>query len=63
MPLVILCGYPASGKTKFAEALKNHLEENFSDYKVSLINDESLGLSKKIIYQSIDEYQDCSYHF
>lgn len=49
MPLVILCGYPCSGKTKRAEELKNYFE-NSRGKTVHLTSDESLNLERNTVY-------------
>ncbi|CAG8676667.1 11856_t:CDS:2 [Funneliformis mosseae] len=55
MPLIILCGIPSSGKTCRAKQIMQYFVERFSNEKktnsVSLINDESLGITK-------DSYKD-----
>ena len=49
MPLVVMCGYPCSGKSKRAEELKNYLE-NSSGKTVHLAGDESLNLERNTVY-------------
>lgn len=56
MPLVIVCGYPKSGKTTFSNALVNYIEtklknDNIKDKKVILINEESLSINKSEGYK------------
>ena len=49
MPLVIMCGYPCSGKSKRAKELKNYLE-NSRGKTVHLASDESLNLERNTVY-------------
>ena len=56
MPLVIISGYPKSGKTTFANLLVNYLEtrlinDNIKDKKVILINEEMLSINKSDGYK------------
>lgn len=53
MPLVIICGYPKSGKTRFAKSLYNYFETKLSgdNKKVILINEESLNINKSEGYK------------
>ncbi|XP_063305504.1 protein KTI12 homolog [Pelobates fuscus] len=48
MPLVVLCGFPCSGKTRRAQELQKHLDE--SGRKVHIIGDCILELEKNAIY-------------
>ena len=50
MPLVLMCGFPASGKTKRASELKHYLEKS-SGRVVHVIGDESLGVNKNTVYE------------
>lgn len=74
MPLVILCGYPCSGKTKRAEELKNYFE-NSRGKTVHLTSDESLNLERNTVYAGklafitvhrpvnlVSVYNTCFYH-
>lgn len=54
MPLLMITGYPSSGKTKIAEKLVAQLEAKISEagpkyahMKVELVNDERLGIAKE----------------
>lgn len=51
MPLIMITGYPSSGKTRRAEQLKRLLEDKIklqgSKFNVVLINDESLNIAKE----------------
>lgn len=54
MPLIIVSGYPSSGKTTRSKELKKALEDrihqnidNTKDYRVIIINDESLNIEKE----------------
>ncbi|XP_029992576.1 protein KTI12 homolog [Sphaeramia orbicularis] len=49
MPLIVMCGYPCSGKTRRAEELKVYLEEN-TERKVHVVGDEALGVEKNTVY-------------
>ena len=51
MPLVILSGYPCSGKTAFAELLASTIRASSPpDCKVVIINEESLHMGKQEYY-------------
>lgn len=52
MPLVVMCGYPSSGKSKRAEELKNHLE-NSRGKTVHLAGDETINLERNEVYAGI----------
>ncbi|KAJ1550362.1 kti12, chromatin associated [Nowakowskiella sp. JEL0078] len=62
MPLVILSGYPASGKTTRAKELQSYLlayleNSNLSEFllkfrNVILINEESVGIDRNTVYES-----------
>ncbi|XP_068459274.1 protein KTI12 homolog [Clinocottus analis] len=49
MPLIVMCGYPCSGKTRRAEELKLSLERNTSR-KVHVVGDGALGVERNTIY-------------
>ncbi|XP_061679720.1 protein KTI12 homolog isoform X2 [Syngnathoides biaculeatus] len=49
MPLIVMCGYPCSGKTRRAEELKVYFEQN-TDRKVHLVGDSSLAAEKNVVY-------------
>lgn len=49
MPLIIMCGYPCSGKSKRAEELKQYFTEH-TDRKVHVIADDILGNEKNCVY-------------
>ena len=48
MPLVMLCGYPCSGKTTLAEEIRTHLEG--VGKTVVVISDHSLGVDRNSTY-------------
>ncbi|KAM9311831.1 protein KTI12 homolog [Gastrophryne carolinensis] len=48
MPLVVLCGFPCSGKSRRALELKAHLEQN--GRKVTIIGDHMLDIDKNAVY-------------
>jgi tRNA uridine 5-carbamoylmethylation protein Kti12 len=52
MPLVIITGRPSTGKTRVAQALADHFRTTMADHAVVLLNDESLGTSKRSGYAS-----------
>eukprot|EP00039_Didymoeca_costata_P018779 m.334931 g.334931 ORF g.334931 m.334931 type:complete len:275 (+) comp17475_c0_seq1:402-1226(+) len=54
MPLVMMCGFPSSGKTRVAKALEEHLKAN-TRMKVVRISDETLGLTKDQFQSSLSE--------
>lgn len=51
MPLVIITGYPSSGKSQRANELKEYLlkrlEQDKKSYRIHVINDESLHVPKQ----------------
>ncbi|XP_078113087.1 protein KTI12 homolog isoform X2 [Sander vitreus] len=49
MPLIVMCGYPCSGKTQKAEELKVCFERN-TDRKVYIVGDGALGVEKNTVY-------------
>lgn len=50
MPLVIVCGIPSCGKSRRAQVLADYLRADAGAKEVVLINDESLGISKRTGY-------------
>lgn len=52
MPLVIMCGYPCSGKSKRAEELKTFLE-NSKRKTVHMTGDDSIDLERNVVYAGI----------
>ncbi|KAG0368625.1 protein KTI12 [Gamsiella multidivaricata] len=64
MPLLILSGLPSSGKTRRAQELKSFLESRLAtqtqddsaakpkEYRIHILNDESLNLSKHVSYNT-----------
>ncbi|KAH9519739.1 kti12, chromatin associated [Bulinus truncatus] len=52
MPLVVMCGFPASGKTTRCQELSTYLEKHLPSKKAHIISDDHEGLSKKDIYTS-----------
>ena len=51
MPLVILCGFPASGKTTLANQLAVFLQEN-TQMTVQVVNDEFLRIENNSYFAS-----------
>uniref|UniRef100_A0A671XRF3 Protein KTI12 homolog n=1 Tax=Sparus aurata TaxID=8175 RepID=A0A671XRF3_SPAAU len=49
MPLVVMCGYPCSGKTRRAEELKVYFEQS-CDRKVHVVGDGGLDVDKNTVY-------------
>ncbi|XP_044048008.1 protein KTI12 homolog isoform X1 [Siniperca chuatsi] len=49
MPLIVMCGYPCSGKTRRAEELKVCFEQK-TDRKVHIVGDGALGVEKNTVY-------------
>ncbi|XP_053319231.1 protein KTI12 homolog [Spea bombifrons] len=48
MPLVVLCGFPCSGKSRRAGELLEHLEK--MGRKVCIVGDHALGLDRNAVY-------------
>ncbi|KAK9768426.1 kti12, chromatin associated [Basidiobolus ranarum] len=59
MPLIIISGFPSSGKTTRALEIKKFLEEKSiqekKNLRIHLINDESLHVSKEAYRAAVDE--------
>ena len=51
MPLIIMCGFPCSGKSKRAQELRNYLENRGKT--VYLASDESSSLDRNTVYSGI----------
>ncbi|XP_034032406.1 protein KTI12 homolog [Thalassophryne amazonica] len=49
MPLIVMCGFPCSGKTRRAEELKLHFEQK-TDRKVHVVGDGAMGIEKNAVY-------------
>lgn len=49
MPLILMCGYPCSGKTRRAEELKAYFEQN-AERKVDIVGDAALDVQKNCVY-------------
>lgn len=54
MPLIIICGYPSTGKTSFANYLVDVLKSRGIE-KIALVNEELIGVSKKSGYKNSHE--------
>lgn len=50
--LVVLCGLPAAGKTRFAEALRERLAAEQPERRIAVINEEALGIDRAAAYAS-----------
>uniref|UniRef100_A0A7N9AW97 Protein KTI12 homolog n=1 Tax=Mastacembelus armatus TaxID=205130 RepID=A0A7N9AW97_9TELE len=49
MPLIVMSGYPCSGKTRRAEELKAYFEQN-TQRNVHVVGDRTLGVEKNCVY-------------
>ncbi|XP_054633278.1 protein KTI12 homolog [Dunckerocampus dactyliophorus] len=49
MPLIIMCGYPCSGKTRRTEELKAYFQQN-TDRKIHVVADSVLAVDKNAVY-------------
>uniref|UniRef100_A0A8C1TQI3 Protein KTI12 homolog n=1 Tax=Cyprinus carpio TaxID=7962 RepID=A0A8C1TQI3_CYPCA len=49
MPLILMCGYPCSGKTRRANELKEYFTQN-TERKVHVVGDEDQGIDKNSVY-------------
>lgn len=49
MPLIVMCGYPCSGKTRRAEELKVYFEER-CDRKVHVVGDGAVDVERNTVY-------------
>ncbi|XP_041650768.1 protein KTI12 homolog [Cheilinus undulatus] len=49
MPLIVMCGYPCSGKTRRAEELKEYFKQN-TGRKVHVVGDGTLDVEKNTVY-------------
>ena len=49
MPLIIMCGFPCSGKTRRAVELKHYFEQN-AERKVHVVGDGTLGIERNAMY-------------
>ncbi|XP_029951863.1 protein KTI12 homolog [Salarias fasciatus] len=49
MPLIVMCGYPCSGKTQRAEELKGYFE-NSGQRKVHIVGDGGLDVDRNTVY-------------
>jgi protein KTI12 len=50
MPLLLMCGYPASGKTTHAQAIARQLTDR--GIRVHIVNEESLGFIRASVYDN-----------
>ena len=50
MPLIVICGYPCSGKTTFAIQLEAFLRDQPGVESVCLINEDSESIVKRTGY-------------
>ncbi|XP_032406603.1 LOW QUALITY PROTEIN: protein KTI12 homolog [Xiphophorus hellerii] len=57
MPLIIMCGYPCSGKTRRTEELKAHFEET-TDRQVHIVGDRALGVDRNSVYADSQKEKD-----
>ncbi|XP_024235263.1 protein KTI12 homolog isoform X1 [Oncorhynchus tshawytscha] len=49
MPLIVMCGFPCSGKTRRAVELQEYFEQN-TERKVHNVGDGTLGIEKNTVY-------------
>uniref|UniRef100_A0A8C7D576 Protein KTI12 homolog n=1 Tax=Oncorhynchus kisutch TaxID=8019 RepID=A0A8C7D576_ONCKI len=49
MPLIVMCGFPCSGKTRRAVELQEYFEQN-TERKVHNVGDGTLGIEKNAVY-------------
>ena len=54
MPLVVVCGYPSSGKSELASQLKDYLEQSW-DCKTHIVSDDYEKLPRNECYASSSE--------
>uniref|UniRef100_A0A7N6BJV8 Protein KTI12 homolog n=1 Tax=Anabas testudineus TaxID=64144 RepID=A0A7N6BJV8_ANATE len=57
MPLIVMCGYPCSGKTRRAEELKTYFELN-TERKVHIVGDGALDVQKNCVYADSQKEKD-----
>ncbi|XP_046378253.2 protein KTI12 homolog [Haliotis rufescens] len=50
MPLVVLCGFPSSGKTRRTNELKKHVETNYPNKKIHIVSDHNNGVERNSVY-------------
>lgn len=51
MPLVMMCGTPASGKTRRAGELAAYLTAHHPEFPIQMVNEESLGIVRDTAYK------------
>lgn len=49
MPLIVMCGYPCSGKTRRAHELREYFTQN-TERQVHIVGDEVQGIDKSSVY-------------
>ena len=52
MPLIIITGFPASGKTTRAREIKDYIQKD-CDRSVNMISDHSVGVERNKVYEGI----------
>ena len=52
MPLVIMCGFPVSGKTSRTAELQKHIGDSFPQRTVHVVSDHSLNVKRNEVYIS-----------
>ncbi|KAK3580533.1 hypothetical protein CHS0354_009487 [Potamilus streckersoni] len=57
MPLVIICGLPASGKTRRSTELKEYLDLN-TQRKVHIVSDHTIGVKRNEVYSDSKQEKD-----
>lgn len=49
MPLIVMCGFPSSGKTRRANEIKDYFEKN-TERKVHIVGDGTMRIEKNTVY-------------
>jgi len=49
MPLIVMCGYPCSGKTRRAHELREYFTQN-TERQVHIVGDEVQGIDRSSVY-------------
>ena len=52
MPLVVLCGFPGSGKSRRSKEVEELIKTRYSDKTVHIINDDYSSITKNHVYAS-----------
>ena len=49
MPLIVMCGFPSSGKTRRANEIKDYFEKN-TERKLHIVGDGTMCIEKNTVY-------------